>query len=149
MASYLFPCSCPELHIDRPSNTAIHAESSSASPSYLPPDVRKSHRALEVEMNDYDEKKEVTYLEDGPGYSGPRRGSRIDAPIRKTSTFAGEGDTSSDEEGMSVAKQLELEKGNAIQYRTCSWPKVRFSRHTRMNSWTCNVCSIHIMSVLA
>ena len=79
-------------------------------------------------MSSYDEKKETTYLEDGPGYSGPRRGSRIDAPVRKNSIVTG--DTSSDDDGgMSVAKQLELEKGNAIQYRTCSWPKVRSYNH--------------------
>jgi len=74
-------------------------------------------------MSTFDEKKEVTYHENGDGYDGRRRGSRIDGPIRKNSL--GVGDTSSDEEGnISVAKQIELEKGNAIQYRTCSWPKV-------------------------
>lgn len=56
--------------------------------------------------------------------TGPRRGSRIDAPIRKGSIVPG--DTSSDDESMNVAKQIELEQHNAIKYRTCSWPKVLF-----------------------
>lgn len=34
----------------------------------------------------------------------------------------GNDDTSSD----ILGKQIELEAGNAIQYRTCSWPKVSF-----------------------
>lgn len=32
-----------------------------------------------------------------------------------------------DESRLSVAKQVELEAGNAIKYRTCSWQKVCFS----------------------
>jgi len=34
--------------------------------------------------------------------------------------------TDSDSEILSVNKQIELEQGNAIQYRTCSWKKVWF-----------------------
>jgi hypothetical protein len=33
---------------------------------------------------------------------------------------------SSEEESITVGKQIELEAGNAIQYRTCSWQKVGF-----------------------
>lgn len=57
-------------------------------------------------------------------FAGTRKGSRIDAPLRKGSIVTG--DTSSDEEGtsMSIAAQIEAEKDNAIKYRTCSWPKV-------------------------
>jgi len=47
-----------------------------------------------------------------------RRGSRIDRP-RTGSIVGGDADS-----GLSVGQQIELEKGNAIQYRTCSWQKV-------------------------
>jgi len=52
----------------------------------------------------------------------PRRGSRIDKAITKPISGADFSDDSSS--GLSVGKQVELEQGNAIQYRTCSWPKV-------------------------
>lgn len=61
-------------------------------------------------------------------YNGaPRKGSRINAPMRKGSIVTG--DYSSDEEGtsMSIAAQIEAEKDNAIKYRTCSWYKVSTS----------------------
>jgi len=54
--------------------------------------------------------------------NGPRRGSRIDKAITKPISGAEYADDSSS--GLSVGKQVELEAGNAIQYRTCSWPKV-------------------------
>lgn len=48
-----------------------------------------------------------------------RRGSRVGGVNRRDMT-------SDDEASISVGKQIELEAGNAIQYRTCSWPKVCF-----------------------
>lgn len=55
---------------------------------------------------------------DPESQGGPRRLSRIDKPV-------GAADVDSDDSsGMSVGKQMELEAGNAIKYRTCSWPKV-------------------------
>jgi len=48
----------------------------------------------------------------------PRRGSRIEKPIEDRGL-----DTDSDS-NFTVGKQMELEAGNAIKYRTCSWPKV-------------------------
>lgn len=61
-----------------------------------------------------------------PEATGPggRRMSRIDGPITKSISQSGAGDFSDDSSGMSVGKQMELEAGNAIKYRTCSWPKV-------------------------
>jgi hypothetical protein len=47
---------------------------------------------------------------------GSRRMSRIDKKDVNPS------DTDST---ISIGAQIELEKGNAIQYRTCSWQKVR------------------------
>lgn len=55
--------------------------------------------------------------EKGASVDGHRRGSRLEGPARRDLN-------SSDEESISVGKQIELEAGNAIQYRTCSWQKV-------------------------
>jgi len=53
---------------------------------------------------------------------GRRKMSRIDKPLVKP---IGANDVPSDDSsGMSVGQQMELEAGNAIKYRTCSWPKV-------------------------
>ena len=57
------------------------------------------------------------------GTTGPRKMSRIDRPVTKSIT----GDIPDDdatETSISVGKQMELEAGNSIKYRTCSWPKV-------------------------
>ncbi|EME87614.1 uncharacterized protein MYCFIDRAFT_212957 [Pseudocercospora fijiensis CIRAD86] len=56
-----------------------------------------------------------------------RKMSRIDKP-RTTSISESVGgrqmnDSDSDDNTVSVEKQMELEKGNEIQYRTCSWQK--------------------------
>lgn len=70
------------------------------------------------------------YGDQSPGYDpeatgpGGRKMSRIDGPITKSISQAGAGDLSDDSSGVSVGKQMELEAGNAIKYRTCSWPKV-------------------------
>lgn len=61
--------------------------------------------------------------------NAPRKMSRIDRPVTKSisGNLAGrrsiDGDMDS-EASVSVGKQMELEAGNAIKYRTCSWPKV-------------------------
>ena len=54
---------------------------------------------------------------------GARKMSRIDKSITKPIT-GGDPDLSDDSSGMSIGKQMEMEAGNAIKYRTCSWPKV-------------------------
>lgn len=54
--------------------------------------------------------------EKGGSVDHGRRGSRLEGPARRDMN-------SSDEESVSVGKQIELEAGNAIQYRTCSWQK--------------------------
>lgn len=51
----------------------------------------------------------------------PRGMSRVDG-VRKGS-FVGEADASG-EVNVGIGKQMEMEAGNAIQYRTCSWYKV-------------------------
>lgn len=58
-----------------------------------------------------------------PEMTGPggRRMSRIDKPLVKPITG---GEMSDSDSGMTVGKQMEMEAGNAIKYRTCSWPKV-------------------------
>ena len=67
------------------------------------------------------------YGDQSPGYDPERTGprdmkmNRIDGPITKS---IGQSDLSDDSSGMSVGKQMEMEAGNAIKYRTCSWPKV-------------------------
>lgn len=58
-----------------------------------------------------------------------RKMSRIDRPVTKSisGNLAGrrsvDGDMES-EASVSVGKQMEMEAGNAIKYRTCSWQKV-------------------------
>jgi hypothetical protein len=47
---------------------------------------------------------------------GPRRMSRIDKK---------EPNLSDSDSAISIGAQIELEKDNAIKYRTCSWQKVR------------------------
>lgn len=56
------------------------------------------------------------------GGSKERKMSRIDKPIAAGIVGGGDSDTDS---SLSVGKQMEMEAGNAIKYRTCSWQKVR------------------------
>lgn len=62
------------------------------------------------------------------GKAGPRKMSRIDQPRTKsiTGSVGGRGieDDVASDPSTSIAKQMEMEAGNAIQYRTCSWQKV-------------------------
>jgi len=52
-----------------------------------------------------------------------RKGNRIDADKK----WGQPGSDVDSGESISVGKQMELEAGNAIKYRTCSWPKVFYS----------------------
>lgn len=57
-----------------------------------------------------------------------RKMSRIDRPVTKS--IAGDQGTTNDSDtdvSVSVGKQMEMEAGNAIKYRTCSWQKVCLS----------------------
>jgi nucleoid-associated protein YgaU len=58
--------------------------------------------------------------------TGGRKMSRIDGPITNSISGNAEGGRrlSADGADVSVGQQLEMEAGNAIQYRTCSWQKV-------------------------
>lgn len=63
------------------------------------------------------------YNPDQSNYTiGGRPMNRIDGPMNRRTSI--NGDDSSLE--LSVGKQIEMEAENAIQYRTCSWPKVCF-----------------------
>lgn len=55
---------------------------------------------------------------------GERRGSRLGGPLKSSTNPATAGDSDA-ESALDVAKQMEMEAGNAIKYRTCSWQKVR------------------------
>ena len=61
------------------------------------------------------------------GGKKPRKMNRIDGPITKpigAENVLNDDGTDSD---ISIGKQMEMEAGNAIKYRTCSWQKVRYS----------------------
>lgn len=75
-----------------------------------PSDEEKNNRSFYGN----NEKKDV----EGENFSG-RKGSRISKP-RVGSTAMG----MNDDDSINVGKQIELEEGNAIKYRTCSWQKV-------------------------
>jgi len=61
------------------------------------------------------------------GGKKPRKMNRIDGPITKP--IGGENVRNDDatDSDVSIGKQMEMEAGNAIKYRTCSWQKVRYS----------------------
>jgi hypothetical protein len=61
---------------------------------------------------------------------GGRRMSRIDRPIADPIIGGGDDTDSS----LSVGKQMELEAGNAIKYRSCSWQKVRHRQHLQFSN---------------
>ncbi|EME49315.1 hypothetical protein DOTSEDRAFT_68178 [Dothistroma septosporum NZE10] len=64
--------------------------------------------------------------EEGGRRAAPRTMSRIDQPRTKSISQSVGGRTLDDSDSDvvdSVAKQMELEAGNEIQYRTCSWQK--------------------------
>lgn len=64
---------------------------------------------------------------DVEGQEGPkhRKMSRIDRPVTGSIAAQGAGFTDADSDAsISVGKQMEMEAGNAIKYRTCSWQKV-------------------------
>lgn len=60
--------------------------------------------------------------EKGGRASQPRKMSRIDRPVTRsiTGSIGGRG---IDDEDITIGQQKEMEAGNAIQYRTCSWQK--------------------------
>lgn len=53
--------------------------------------------------------------------------NRIDGPITKSITGEAALEDDSTDASVTIGKQMELEAGNAIKYRTCSWQKVRYS----------------------
>ena len=63
------------------------------------------------------------------GSQAPRKMSRlVDGPVTKSITGSidarAAGDTNGEDVDLSIGKQMEMEAGNAIKYRTCSWQKV-------------------------
>lgn len=61
----------------------------------------------------------------GPSGNGGRKMSRIDKPVSKSiSGMGGLTEDDATDPSVTIGKQMELEAGNAIKYRTCSWKKV-------------------------
>ena len=58
------------------------------------------------------------------GGEAPRKMSRIDRPVTKSISGDVPTDDDATEISVTVGKQMELEAGNSIKYRTCSWQKV-------------------------
>lgn len=65
--------------------------------------------------------------------------NRIDGPITKSITGEAALEDDSTDASVTIGKQMELEAGNAIKYRTCSWQKVRYS---------CSMSCLRAMSCL-
>lgn len=86
--------------------------------------------------------------EEGGHGAAPRKMSRIDQPRTKSimGSVAGRGGVEDDasDPSTSVAKQMELESANEIQYRTCSWQKVRLSSpaSSALSRFSCCDCAI-------
>lgn len=97
-------------------------ESSTSSPS-----TEKVDPTLAKDVNTGDFAADQNMAESGGKKTSSSRKpmNRIDGPITKSIT--GEDVVADDNTDASVAigKQMELEAGNAIKYRTCSWQKVR------------------------
>lgn len=74
---------------------------------------------------------EKNALPGGQGKSTSRKMSRIGPPLsqsipaKSASVPELTGDDASDP-SIAIGKQIEMEAGNAIRYRTCSWQKLRF-----------------------
>ena len=75
-----------------------------------------SSKAKAAEANQNGTEKAPKYDYDPENPEGGRRASRVAGVARQNMT-----DSDSD---LTVGKQMELEAGNAIKYRTCSWQKV-------------------------
>ena len=61
--------------------------------------------------------------------TNPNNPTTTEKDAKQTGVFGRDSDTerqSDEDASINVGKQIELEAGNAIQYRTCSWQKVRF-----------------------
>jgi len=69
------------------------------------------------------EKAQATRSNKGTGY-GKIQMNRIGAPpAHLVSTIASDSSDTDSENSISIGKQVEMEAGNAIKYRTCSWQK--------------------------
>lgn len=79
------------------------------------------------DQNYYNGFSPVDDVESAGQPGAPRKMSRIDRPMTKSISAGGEKGLTADDASdpsVSVGRQMELEAGNAIQYRTCSWQKV-------------------------
>lgn len=79
---------------------------------------RKEHERSALEAGNMDVPE---HLDSRPILHG-RRLNRIDKKLVSKTLVTGKGDGDSDA-SVTIGKQLELEEGNAIKYRTCSWQK--------------------------
>jgi hypothetical protein len=73
---------------------------------------------VRIDAKRSDEKNPELVDPERQGSARPRRLSRIDKPASFQDT----------DSGLSIGAQIESEKANAIQYRTCGWKKASFIR---------------------
>jgi hypothetical protein len=110
-------------------------KSDSSSPSTTSPHTEKTNPEL---TKDGVFSGDQTSAENGGQKPRKMKMNRIDGPITKP--IGGENvlnDDSTDSD-VSIGKQMEMEAGNAIKYRTCSWKKVNtsfVSIHSQWNLW--------------
>lgn len=102
----------------------MNGDEKASSPASDPPSFGKDGY-----YGDFSPDAEKGGIQGTPLGPGGRKMSRIDRPVTKsiTSLDAPRGSTSPDDvtdPSISVGKQMEMEAGNAIKYRTCSWQKV-------------------------
>lgn len=107
-----------QLSVPRPSNSLDQMALNHNNPDLVRAGERNTMPPPTAALDLSQDKTSTYYDTEKNGIGGPRRGSRIDKPIEDRGL-----DTDSDS-NFTVGKQMELEAGNAIKYRTCSWPKV-------------------------
>ena len=77
-----------------------------------------------------------------------RKGNRIDRPVRSGISPLESGE-SAEHLKASIDQQVEAESNNEIQYRTCSWQKVRYGlafRSMTANDWA--MCAVPLLVAL-
>lgn len=100
-------------------------QSSNASSTSPPASEKQTSPSAAMGKDGYygDFAPDQTSAENGGAKSQPRKMSRIDAPVTKSITGEGQLDDDATDNSVAIGKQMEMEAGNAIKYRTCSWQK--------------------------
>lgn len=101
-------------------------QSSNASSTSPPASEKQTSSSAAMGKDGYygDFAPDQAAAENGGAKSQPRKMSRIDAPVTKSITGEGQLDDDATDNSVAIGKQMEMEAGNAIKYRTCSWQKV-------------------------